>query len=219
MKELICLLLLGFGLLGCIAKRNHDPDAPKLPITLYYEALCPYCMEFVTTQLNPSMTRMDRLPYTDLTLVPYGNAKVNEAGELTCQHGEDECELNAWHGCILEHNNKTISLKLIACMMRGRKNNLDRCAKRYNIDVSAVKECKKARSVDEILKKYGEATAQVAFHGVPAIAVDNAYDETDQESLSDNFDQTFCAKYKAKFNKSLENCEPSARSNTIRTKH
>lgn len=201
------------------------------------------------------MTRMDRLPYTDLTLVPYGNAKVgdlmnfrgnpfnatlqvNEAGELTCQHGADECELNAWHGCILEHNNMTISLKLIACMMRGRKNNLDRCAKRYNIDVSAVKECKKARSVNEILKKYGEATAQVAFRGVPAIAVDNvstsslgqrviritfvipqAYDETDQESLSDNFDQTFCAKYKAKFNKSLENCEPSARSNTIRTKH
>lgn len=170
----------------------HEPNAPKLPITLYYEALCPYCMAFVTNQLSPSMVLKDRLHYTNLTLVPYGNAKVSDSqrtrhdmneylllqlddkGELTCQHGEDECELNAWHACILEHNDINISLKLIACMMRGRKNNLDKCAKRYHIDVTAVKDCKSSRSVDNILKKYGEATAEVDFSGVPAIAVDNA---------------------------------------------
>lgn len=152
--------------------------------------------------------------------------QLNEKGEVTCQHGEDECELNAWHACILEHNDINISLKLIACMMRGRKNNLDKCANRYGIDVTAVKDCKSARSVDEILKKYAEATAQVDFRGVPAIAVDNAsiisfssilyykqfsffnqeFKSDDQDELSDNFDQTFCAKYKAKFNIRLKNC-------------
>lgn len=57
-------------------QRLRGPQADRLAITLYYEALCPYCMEFVTTQLNPSMVRQDRLPFTDLTLVPYGNAMV-----------------------------------------------------------------------------------------------------------------------------------------------
>jgi len=57
-------------------QRLRGPQADRLPVTLYYEALCPYCMEFVTTQLSPSMIRRGRLPFTDLTLVPYGNARV-----------------------------------------------------------------------------------------------------------------------------------------------
>ncbi|XP_017855868.1 PREDICTED: gamma-interferon-inducible lysosomal thiol reductase [Drosophila arizonae] len=206
MKSFTVFLLLTLGIVACSARHHHEADAPKLPITLYYEALCPYCMHFVTTQLNPSMVRKDRLHYTNLTLVPFGNAHLNEKGEVTCQHGEDECELNAWHACILEHNDINISLKLIACMMRGRKNNLDKCANRYGIDVTAVKDCKSARSVDEILQKYAEATAQVDFRGVPAIAVDNEFKSDDQDELTDNFDQTFCAKYKAKFNIRLKNC-------------
>ncbi|XP_023163515.2 GILT-like protein 2 [Drosophila hydei] len=206
MKAFTSFLLLTFGVLACTAKYYHEPNAPKLHITLYYEALCPYCMAFVTNQLSPSMVLKDRLHYTNLTLVPYGNAKLDDKGELTCQHGEDECELNAWHACILEHNDINISLKLIACMMRGRKNNLDKCAKRYHIDVTAVKDCKSSRSVDNILKKYGEATAEVDFSGVPAIAVDDEYNADDQEDLMAIFDHTFCAKYKAKFNITLNNC-------------
>lgn len=57
-------------------QRHHAPNVNRLPVELYYEALCPYCMEFVTTQLNPSMGSKDRLAFTELTLVPYGNAKV-----------------------------------------------------------------------------------------------------------------------------------------------
>lgn len=32
------------------------------------------------------------------------------------------------------------------------------------------------------------------------------YDESDQEHLADDFDNVFCAKYKEKFNKTLDNC-------------
>ncbi|XP_052844506.1 GILT-like protein 2 isoform X3 [Drosophila gunungcola] len=72
----VCLLM---GLVGVATPRRHSgPQTDKLPITLYYEALCPYCMEFVTTQLSPSMVRLDRLPYTNLKLIPYGNAEVNK---------------------------------------------------------------------------------------------------------------------------------------------
>ncbi|ALC46413.1 CG10157, partial [Drosophila busckii] len=186
--------------------RHRAKVNDKLPITLYYEALCPYCMQFVTEQLNPAMIRQDRLPYTELTLVPYGNARENEAGNVACQHGVDECELNAWHACILEHHDVIESLKLIACMMRSRKNKLDKCADRYNINVTAVKDCKKSRSVDDILQKYAVATNRVPHSGVPAVAIDNVYNDQEQEYISENFDAAFCAKYETKFDKKLPNC-------------
>ncbi|EDV90740.1 GH14296 [Drosophila grimshawi] len=187
-------------------ERQNHRDNPKLPITLYYEALCPYCRRFVIQQLHPSMLRMDRLRYTDLMLVPYGNAKLIDDGDVSCQHGVNECELNAWHACILEHKSFEVAFKLIACMMRGLKNRLDSCATRFNINVSDVKRCKQSRSIADILKKYGDETAEVAFHGVPAIAVDHVYVEDDQSNLSDNFDAVFCGKYEAKFNIRLPNC-------------
>ncbi|XP_034113579.2 GILT-like protein 2 [Drosophila albomicans] len=213
MKSVVCCVMLLFigGIVECAAKRrNHnDPPTDKLPITLYYESLCPYCRAFVTEQLNPSMVRQDRLAFTELTLVPYGNArKDNTTGKVTCQHGVLECELNAWHGCILEHHNITDALKLIACMMRSGKNQIDKCATRYSIDVTAVKACIKSRSVDDILEKYRKETQKIVhlYSGVPAIAVDNVYNQADQNDLTDNFDDFFCAKYEAKFNKKLKNC-------------
>ncbi|KAL7729395.1 hypothetical protein ACLKA6_008959 [Drosophila palustris] len=202
-----CFLILLCGILECTVTCHRVPQSDKLPVTLYYEALCPYCMEFVTDQLNPSMVRQDRLAFTELTLVPYGNAKVNSMGKVVCQHGMEECELNAWHACILEHHNITNSLKLIACMMRSRKNKLDECSSHYGINVTAVKDCKKSRSVDDILQKYGEDSSKVAYRGVPAITIDNVYDDDEQENISENFDDVFCAKYEAKFNKKLRNCK------------
>ncbi|XP_036674679.3 GILT-like protein 2 [Drosophila suzukii] len=201
----VCLLLGWVGV--AMPRRLRGPQADRLPVTLYYEALCPYCMEFVTTQLSPSMIRRGRLPFTDLTLVPYGNARIDEAGNVACQHGELECELNSWHACILEHHDITSSLKLIACLMRFKKNRLDKCADRLKIDVTDVKNCKNTRQVNDILKKYGEETAKISFLGVPAIALDNIYDANLSANLTDNFDSIFCATYKEKFNKKLFNCQ------------
>ncbi|XP_030371092.1 GILT-like protein 2 [Scaptodrosophila lebanonensis] len=198
-------ILLGINVTWIYARRHRDPATDRLPITLYYEALCPYCMQFMTQQLYPSMK--DRLPYTQLTLVPYGNARADKHGKITCQHGTNECELNAWHACILEHHDIETALKLISCMMRSRKNKLEICANRYQINIGDVKLCKKERTVDEILSKYGKETDKVPHQGVPAIAVDNHLDFDDQENLNDHFDSTFCSKYQAKFNKILKNCQ------------
>ncbi|XP_032578543.1 GILT-like protein 2 isoform X2 [Drosophila sechellia] len=79
----VCLLL-GWVSVATL-RRLRGPQADRLAITLYYEALCPYCMEFVTTQLKPSMIRQDRLPFTDLTLVPYGNAMLKLVDSTTAK--------------------------------------------------------------------------------------------------------------------------------------
>jgi len=101
--------------------------------------------------------------------------------------------LNSWHACILEHHDITSSLKLIACLMRFKKNRLDKCADRLKIDVTDVKNCKNTRQVNDILKKYGEETAKISFLGVPAIALDNVssccktFGTVSQDSLFSRF--------------------------------
>ncbi|XP_030370992.1 GILT-like protein 2 [Scaptodrosophila lebanonensis] len=207
MKAFFCVLLLGAFLLvlrptGTSARHIRKTAPERLSITLYYETLCPDCMEFVTEQLYPSMRK--HLPFTELTLVPYGNAQKMANGRIICQHGPKECELNAVHACILEHFDIKRALLLIECMMHNWTNLLPQCSSRYNLNVDDVNNCIRTRTVDEILKKYGEET--VPHNGVPAIAVDNHYNITEQNLLSDHFDRVFCAKYFAKFNKKLPNC-------------
>ncbi|KAH8385645.1 GILT-like protein 2 [Drosophila serrata] len=208
MKAFVFVCLLMMGLMGvAMPRRHHSAQSNRLPVTLYYEALCPYCMDFVTTKLGPSMLRLNRLPFTDLKLVPFGNARHDDDGDVECQHGVNECELNAWHACILEHHEIKESLKLIACMMRGKKNRLDKCAARYKINVDDVKNCKQTRDVNDILDKYAVETAKVSFEGVPAVALDNVYNQDLSANLTDHFDAIFCEKYKEKFNKVLDNCQ------------
>lgn len=76
----------------------------------------------------------------------------------------------------MENHNISDSLKLIACMMRGKKNRLNQCATRHNIDVSSVKNCKNSRTVSQILQKYADITDKVMHKGVPAVAIDNVSD-------------------------------------------
>lgn len=56
----------------------------KVSMALYYESLCPFSAHFVVN----SLTRVFKdglLDAADLTLVPYGNAKVDAHGAITCQ--------------------------------------------------------------------------------------------------------------------------------------
>ena len=46
----------------------------KLKISLFYEALCPDCIQFDSKQLYPLYEQIPE--YIDLELVPYGNARV-----------------------------------------------------------------------------------------------------------------------------------------------
>ncbi|XP_017144586.1 GILT-like protein 2 [Drosophila miranda] len=203
----VCLLMCIMALAS--ARRHHareTEESDKLAVTLYYEALCPYCMTFVTTQLGPSMLLNDRLPFADLQLIPYGNAHLDDEGNVVCQHGVEECDLNAWHGCILQHHNITEAMTMIACMMRGKKNRLDKCAEHYSIDVSDVKECRKSRSVNDILNEYGRETAEVKHQGVPAVALDYVYNVEEQSSLLNHFDIVFCAQYELMYHLKLKNC-------------
>ncbi|KAL4347925.1 hypothetical protein GQ457_17G006210 [Hibiscus cannabinus] len=78
--------------LSCL---DHD----KVTLSLYYETLCPYCASFISNDLV-MVFQTDLYTIVNLRLVPWGNAHI--VGDMIqCQHGEDECYLNAIHSCVI----------------------------------------------------------------------------------------------------------------------
>ncbi|KAK1426876.1 hypothetical protein QVD17_15556 [Tagetes erecta] len=70
----------------------------KVKLTLYYEALCPGCADFIVNYLYKIFDN-GLISIVDLKLSPYGNAKISSNGTIVCQHGEWECVLNTIEAC------------------------------------------------------------------------------------------------------------------------
>ena len=47
----------------------------QVSVTLYYEALCPGCHDWINDQLVPTYEKLGK--YMNFEFVPYGNAKVS----------------------------------------------------------------------------------------------------------------------------------------------
>lgn len=58
--------------------------ASKVTLSLYYEALCPYCSNFMVNHL-PKIFEDGLISIVDLELVPYGNARIGFNGSISCQ--------------------------------------------------------------------------------------------------------------------------------------
>lgn len=56
----------------------------KVELSLYYEALCPYCENFILNYLYKIFDN-GLIAIVDLKLSPYGNAKIDSNGTIVCQ--------------------------------------------------------------------------------------------------------------------------------------
>ncbi|XP_004521269.1 GILT-like protein 3 [Ceratitis capitata] len=194
-----------------VESSQEASSAEQLRLGVYYETLCPDSRSFMRNSLYDGMILNEWLKYTELELIPYGKVTSwtdpdTNITTLFCQHGRTECELNALHACIVEHHDVRDQLKLISCLLSGHTTTLDECAKDLVLDVSAVKECKAARSIPDILKKYGEKTDALDISFVPSVTFDGKFDRWRQRYFIYNFSVVFCREYKAKFNVTLPQC-------------
>uniref|UniRef100_A0A0D3EVS4 Gamma-interferon-inducible lysosomal thiol reductase n=1 Tax=Oryza barthii TaxID=65489 RepID=A0A0D3EVS4_9ORYZ len=89
---ILSLVLFSFATAPCAAGR--------VTMSVYYETLCPFCSGFVVNDLA-RIFRDGLSPVVDLRLVPFGNGRVSPDGSITCQHGEEECQLNAIEACVI----------------------------------------------------------------------------------------------------------------------
>jgi len=77
-------LLLLLLLASSAAAAAGDEGPEKVAVALYYESLCPYSASFVVDRLA-RVFEDGLLDAVDLTLLPYGNARVHAGGEISCQ--------------------------------------------------------------------------------------------------------------------------------------
>lgn len=132
---LILLLSSCFSAVSSDPLVHHDVSAEvtgshqRVELSVYYEALCPYCGNFILNQLV-ELFKTDIVQVVDLKLIPWGNASVKDKSVITCQvikhskkniniinswrchllyttisalqHGPDECRLNTMEACIIQ---------------------------------------------------------------------------------------------------------------------
>lgn len=90
----LAILLLGFQ----TARASY---AEPVRVDFYMEALCPYCGKFTLTQLEP-LLKNKLINFVQLDVIPWGNARTDaRTGDVQCQHGPLECELNKLIGCAI----------------------------------------------------------------------------------------------------------------------
>lgn len=65
-------------------------SSQKVTLSLYYEALCPFCADFIVNHL-PQIFRNGLISSIDLHLVPWGNTLSKPDGTILCQVLDSSC--------------------------------------------------------------------------------------------------------------------------------
>ncbi|CAN6289748.1 unnamed protein product [Urochloa humidicola] len=195
----LLLLLASSVVAAAAAAAGAGDEAPeKVAVALYYESLCPYSARFVVDHLA-RVFEDGLLDAVDLTLVPYGNARVHAGGEISCQHGPYECLLNTVEACAIDAwPDLDEHFRFIYCVedlvVKRQYKSWDSCFQKLGLDPKPVTECYKSEQGHQLELKYANQTnALVPPHRyVPWVVVDG------QPLLEDyeNFEVYICKAYK-----------------------
>merc|ERR1712130_193824 len=168
---------------------------PTADLTVYYEALCPDSINFVTTQLTPAWQMFGE----DLVInfKPFGKANWTENGDswdFVCQHGPDECFGNKAQACTLAHEPYEAStvVPLIDCLMRTHTRPepaVEACLAELGLDIPP--------EGSELLHDLGVETHSLdpALYYVPWILFNGEMVEEDWEHALNDLIFVLCDKY------------------------
>ncbi|CAH1989930.1 unnamed protein product [Acanthoscelides obtectus] len=155
MKKLLCAVALLSAL--CLSQARATD---KLKVTIYYETLCPACMNFILTGLYPAYSELGS--YLDLEMVPYQWCRESE-GEWTCmcQHGNDECLGNTYASCAFANYTTKVALEFIHCVEQevapDEPMPLKQCAKQANISYEDLKQCAETEGLEMLIAAFKKA--------------------------------------------------------------
>ncbi|KAK9756766.1 hypothetical protein RND81_01G120000 [Saponaria officinalis] len=196
-----CLLVRSVFLLSCLmaievclARSLTDEQvvsnpAEKVPVSLYYESLCPGCQEFVLAGLAPMF--LDAfIDIVDLRLVPWGNAILYPNMSFVCQHGPPECFLNTVEACAIDAwPTPNVHFPFIYCVERlaymGKHTEWETCFTRSHLDPKPVKDCSSGQLGTKLEQQYGNETRALSPHleFVPWVVVNGQPIKDDIENL------------------------------------
>jgi C1A family cysteine protease len=162
----------------------------KVGVTLYYEAFCPGCHEFITEDLKAAIGSVGDI--MDIELLPYGNARTNVDGTISCQHGDEECQANMWADCAIEHYSDFADhWKFIDCMEESymdQLSNTKKCAEEAGMDYDILSSCATGSEGKSLLAEFGDKTGDHQY--VPWVIIDG-----EVAGDYDDFTELICSKY------------------------
>jgi hypothetical protein len=187
----------------------------KVPVSVYYESLCPDSQAFITEQLYPAMkSPLGR--FVDLKLIPFGKSNYSTLGsdtQFTCHHGPNECYGNKIHSCAIEHiqvnsyqnqyTRESLTLAYINCLMQIAKNFPDqiypgkRCANEVHLENwEIIEACANQTEGSKLLQKNGELTQTLnpTLTSVPTITFRYQQEHETQALALANFRSALCKK-------------------------
>ncbi|CAN7945408.1 unnamed protein product, partial [Ixodes hexagonus] len=186
-------------------------DFSKVPKTIkldvFYESLCPYSIDFITTQLWPTYLLVGYL--MDVNLVPFGNAFEEEHPDAdnqdwtppkpvySCQHGPDECFGNVVQSCAAQIFNDTmVTIAFVACMSTASEPAKagEGCANGVAHSWGKIERCATGSKGLELQAKMSKATWDLdpPHSYVPWILVNGAHNDDQQALAQSNLLQLVC---------------------------
>ncbi|KAL9238908.1 hypothetical protein vseg_013276 [Gypsophila vaccaria] len=187
----------------CVTRSRTDEKVVpvptgKVPVSLYYESLCPGCQEFILEDLSP-MFKNGLIDIVDLRLVPWGNARLYSNKSFACQHGPPECFLNTVEACAINAwPTPSAHFPFINCVenlaYEGKHTEWETCFTKLSLDPKLVKGCSSGQHGIELELHYANETAALSpqHEFVPWVVVDNKPIKEDIE----NFIVYICKAYK-----------------------
>eukprot|EP00243_Klebsormidium_subtile_P003753 TRINITY_DN17345_c0_g1_i1.p1 TRINITY_DN17345_c0_g1~~TRINITY_DN17345_c0_g1_i1.p1 ORF type:complete len:246 (-),score=29.61 TRINITY_DN17345_c0_g1_i1:226-963(-) len=146
-------------------------------VTLYEEALCPDCAEFITGPVA-QLFQNGLSAITALTIIPYGNAKVI-GGSVRCQHGPDECTLDRIEACVIDFYPDIHSwFSFISCVEQqpaaSRLELWPQCGVALGLDVIGIQSCAVGEKGAELEARNRELTEALdpPHRFVPWVTID-----------------------------------------------
>uniref|UniRef100_A0A8D0GX01 Gamma-interferon-inducible lysosomal thiol reductase n=1 Tax=Sphenodon punctatus TaxID=8508 RepID=A0A8D0GX01_SPHPU len=187
-----------------LARYRRAQHPVPVPVSLYYESLCPACRDFLTAQLFPTWLMLRTI--MNITLVPYGNAQEkNESGKwhFDCQHGQKECLGNMMETCLIHLlKNPDDYFPIIFCMESGTKlvENLPACMQIYapSVKLEEIMACVKGDLGNKLMHNNAQLTEALSpkHQYVPWILIDGKHTDEIQARAQGALFRLVCDLYK-----------------------
>jgi interferon gamma-inducible protein 30 len=170
-------------------------SAPAVQVSVYVEALCPYCKAHTNEQLVPTYAQLGS-KVMDLKVVVFGNARIDLTNKtVQCQHGEAECDANSYDQCAVDiYPYPDRYLPYVTCLFNSMpmgkhtepfsKAVFASCARYAALDAHALQECRDDPERVWELQKQSAAMNPSELNHVPWVELNGEYLDLEQDLLA-----------------------------------
>jgi interferon gamma-inducible protein 30 len=170
-------------------------SSPAVQVSVYVETLCIYSKKFFNDQLVTTYAQLGS-QVMDLKIVVFGNARIDlTAKTLECQHGEAECDANAYDQCAVDiYPYPDRYLPYLTCLFNSlpmgkhiepfSKAVFASCARHAALDAHALQQCRDDPERVWELQKQAAAMNPSELDHVPWVELNGSYMDLEQDLLA-----------------------------------